>query len=477
MMEDSSYGSSEYSPEAEDLFAQYLLARDVGEAVDFEAFAEEHAEYTEELYGLHTDWDNVRGLLGRLETRRSTGAIAAEPEAQLQPDSAGAPESAASTEAQPSLDTQAPLDVQDSPEPAEAPAPAAAASESTSPEGESLDREFEAFGSAANPPQRRSSRPLVGALVAAVLVVGYVAVDLYRSREVLAREAEELSEQRTQARTLLDDVRAEHLVLQTEHVSLVADLAGEREVLAERERELELEREAARMLEAEKQDALSELGLEEQRAAVLARSVRCEVLRSSPLLHSSTLREDAAELESWRAEALELLAGRAELQSRREDLVGREGPGRREPLVADLGALLSALDALEPLAQRVSEELDLLARVQTALDQRPVAAKPAGLPRGVVLYMMEDATGRLRLGYRDLAVEFASDALERVPGRDLLLLPRWDDAQLSAEDARLATRLGYGRLSRLEVELLSLWAGLQADSRRVSSPGWALGSL
>ncbi|MCB9913653.1 MAG: hypothetical protein H6828_00730 [Planctomycetes bacterium] len=77
MMDDPSFGSSEYSPEAVELFAQYLLARDVGEDVDFEAFADEHADWTEELYGLHTDWDNVRGLLERLRVRPSPASAPA----------------------------------------------------------------------------------------------------------------------------------------------------------------------------------------------------------------------------------------------------------------------------------------------------------------------------------------------------------------------------------------------------------------
>lgn len=459
MMEESSFGSSEYSPEAEDLFAQYLLARDVGEALDFEAFAEEHSEYTEELYGLHTDWDNVRGLLGRLERRREVTPAAAPPppepqaaEPQVVPTE---PEPAALRSEQPAAEVEA-----------DAPLTGEVGAEYP---------EFEAFGSAVRPPTRRPLFAAVGVLVAVLCVVGYAAVDFYRTGEVLAREAEQLAQERTHTAALLDDERQEHLELQGEHALLAADLAGEREALAQRERELRAEQEVARALQVEKESALSELGLEEQRAELLARSVRCEVLCSSALLSSATLREEGAALELWNAEASALLAGRAELQGRRDELAQRVGPARLQPLLADLEALLVALDRLESLASRVASELELLARVQAALDQRPAAAKPAGLPRGVVLTMVEDASGRLRLGYRDLAIEFAGAELERVSGKQLLLLPRWGSEQLAAAHRLLALRLGYRELSGLEGELLSFEAGLLPDSRLSGSPGWALG--
>ena len=468
MMEESSFGSSEYSPEAEDLFAQYLLARDVGEELDFEAFATEHEEFTEELYGLHTDWDNVRGLLGRLERRREAAPTTASalPEPATEPPAEAEPEPtvAASAEAEPEL-----------------PAPPMEASAELAPTSGSADaqatefQEFEAFGSAASQPSRRPLHAALGLLVAVLLVVGYAALDFYRASEVLAREAEQLTYERTQTEALLDGERQEHMQLQGEHALLTADLAGERETLAQRERELRAEQEAARALLAEKESVLSELGLEEQRAEVLARSVRCEVLRSAPLLQSSTLRDEASALAQWRAEARELLDGREELQARHDELAQRSGPLRLQPLVSDLAGLLAALAQLEPVVSRAAQELELLARLQDELDRRPAAAQPAGLPRGVVLTMVEDASGRLRLGYRDLAVEFAEAELERVPGKELLLLPRWEGAPLPVDSARLAARLGYRKLSSLEAELLSFEAGLRADSRRSGPPSWALG--
>lgn len=67
MSGETRYGSSEYSSEAEELFATYVLRRKAGETVDFEALCAEHEGFADELYGLHTDWDNVSSLLGRLE--------------------------------------------------------------------------------------------------------------------------------------------------------------------------------------------------------------------------------------------------------------------------------------------------------------------------------------------------------------------------------------------------------------------------
>ena len=241
MMEESSFGSSEYSPEAEDLFAQYLLARDVGEELDFEAFATEHEELTEELYGLHTDWDNVRGLLGRLERRREAAPTTASalPEPATEPPAEAEPEPtvAASAEAEPEL-----------------PAPPMEASAELAPTSGSADaqatefQEFEAFCSAASQPSRRPLHAALGLLVAVLLVVGYAALDFYRASEVLAREAEQLTYERTQTEALLDGERQEHMQLQGEHALLTADLAGERETLAQRERELRAEQEAARTL-------------------------------------------------------------------------------------------------------------------------------------------------------------------------------------------------------------------------------------
>jgi len=77
MAGETRYGSSEYSSEAEELFAAYVLRRRSGEAVDFEALCAEHEGLADELYGLHTDWDNVSSLLGRLEGSREAPAASA----------------------------------------------------------------------------------------------------------------------------------------------------------------------------------------------------------------------------------------------------------------------------------------------------------------------------------------------------------------------------------------------------------------
>ena len=58
------------------LFALYVTRREAGERIDFEEYCAEHEHRTDELYGLHADWDNVAGLLRRvdlaLRTRRRT---------------------------------------------------------------------------------------------------------------------------------------------------------------------------------------------------------------------------------------------------------------------------------------------------------------------------------------------------------------------------------------------------------------------
>lgn len=74
MVPDPHYGSSEYSGEAEELFARFVLQHERGEDPDFEALCDEHPELADELYGLHADWDNVRSLLARLEGKRAAAA-------------------------------------------------------------------------------------------------------------------------------------------------------------------------------------------------------------------------------------------------------------------------------------------------------------------------------------------------------------------------------------------------------------------
>ncbi|MFT7668894.1 MAG: hypothetical protein ACI8X5_001594 [Planctomycetota bacterium] len=67
---ESNYGSSEYSAEAEQLFAKFLVEMESGTAPDFEEFCAEHDAEADELYGLHADWDNVRGLLALLKSQQ-----------------------------------------------------------------------------------------------------------------------------------------------------------------------------------------------------------------------------------------------------------------------------------------------------------------------------------------------------------------------------------------------------------------------
>lgn len=73
----SRYGSSEYSALAEELFAAFLRRRAAGEELDFEAYCAEHPEQADELDGLHADWDNLHGLLGRMGGLRELSPTAA----------------------------------------------------------------------------------------------------------------------------------------------------------------------------------------------------------------------------------------------------------------------------------------------------------------------------------------------------------------------------------------------------------------
>lgn len=80
------WGNSEYSEEAESLFADHL-ARQGGIGEEFEELCSAHPELADELEGLRADWENVAGIVERLR------------EAELAPAPPGPPEDASATAA------------------------------------------------------------------------------------------------------------------------------------------------------------------------------------------------------------------------------------------------------------------------------------------------------------------------------------------------------------------------------------------
>lgn len=439
MMDESTFGSSEYSAEAEELFAQYLLARDVGEPIDFESFAEEHEEWTEELYGLHTDWDNVRGLLGRLERAKGSGTEA-EVDAVRQ--------EAAEVVAAPVVPTET------------VPSESLAFEEGFEPQVSEVQ--------AGRSSRSMSTTIALGVLGLAVLGVGYVAFDFYRAGEVLAAESHRLTLEGEQTRELLAEEREEHGELRGQHQLLTVDLQSEREVRELKERELAAEQEAllasraeTELARSEMELAQAELQLEELRAEVLALLVACESLRGAPALTEPTLREDRGELDAWRSEVADVIFQREALTSKQAEL-------GEQVQVEGLQTLTQATSELARLDGRVRAELGLLKRVRVAVEElgaeSSVVAPEEVLPFGLVL--VEGETEE----YRDLAAAFGGGGLVRVPGDEDVFLASWD---LSGTEEALARRLGYRRLSRVEARALAQAAGLELPDGEL--PGWGLG--
>ncbi len=423
MMDESSFGSSEYSAEAEELFAQYLLARDVGEPIDFDAYASEHEQWTEELYGLHTDWDNVRGLLGRLRSKQEVGAPEPEPEPELQPE---------------------PVSAEERHEPEPEPVP---------------------------PVPLPSRRPFFAALGVLLLIacgVSFVAIELYRTGEVLAAESKRLEVEGEQTRGLLESVRQEVAVVEGERAALTTDLEQERAARAEREAQLASEQAALRAARTERERVESELRREAARVELLRLAVVAEELRHAAVLSGGSMRYQGAELEAWRTNAQEILEA-ARASSAQADEV-------------ELGEVFEALAALQV---RVTEELELLARAaahQQELEGQAGLLESFGLasggsagalalPPGIVVMETHGENPHL-WRFRDLTVEFASDELVYVPAREQgaapILLTRW--AELSSAEAELATRLGYRKLSAVEAAVLGANLGTEGGASR-----WARG--
>lgn len=316
------YGSSEYSTKAEELFAGYLLDAEGGAVRDFEDFCAEHDSYADELYGLHADWDNVRGLLAQLKGRRVESTPAPAPPApEPQPDRVELAKREAAIE---------PFSAADVPDP---------------------DDEYDG-----RPNRAWKVLATGGALVAVVTVIW--AAQLSRNTQVLAREKQSLVDEQDSTRKELESVRTESRALAEREAQLSTELSTEREAKGQIETDrdalnADLEKERARQQElaAEHEQLGAALALERTRsetALQAAREARVQVTalalraRGEQLMaREASLWPSSAErltpLGEWLADA-EQFAGRwRELEA--SSSAALEGSEQLAPLLAADGLI------------------------------------------------------------------------------------------------------------------------------------------
>jgi hypothetical protein len=312
-----SYGSSEYSAQAESVFAQYLLQLEEGTAPDFEAFCANHEDWADELYGLHADWDNVRGLLAQLQDRREasgTGAPSPVPDSEEEKDGHSQPESASPIEA---------------------------------PE--------------TSPPATRSHwrTTSVVALITA-LALGSWILDLRESSRVLAQDKMALTMEQEEQRQELELVRKSEELLAIESSALRLELdttLSEKQELKGRSdglaRDLKSEREAKSALELDKQGLARELEKERERqeiasaeaALMTARLEARDCIERELGLWPATT-EMLPLLEEWLEEAGELSTKLEELRPESSDGTAAE-PGPGQQLKRSMARIRQRLEALE----------------------------------------------------------------------------------------------------------------------------------
>ena len=295
---ESNYGSSEYSPQAEELFAQYLLMAETGTAPPFEEYCATHEDSADELFGLHADWDNVRGLLAQLEGKRGSSRA------------------------------QAPPPVEE-PAPVSEPAPVEVTTEShvappPTPIADDLAEQA-----------RGAGLPWKWMAAAGVIGCGLLALWGYRlqnSSRVLAQEKEALAEEGVQARQQLELAQQTGEQLEQEGEELQRELETtrsaknelqgrseglERDLESEREAKLELEQHQAtlaRELEQEKQQSLAAT-LTAERLACLV-DVKDLVEREASFWPAKAA--DIDRMAAWILEAEPVGERLADLQSRLE---------------------------------------------------------------------------------------------------------------------------------------------------------------
>jgi len=369
------YGSSEYSAEAEKLFARYLLARDSGEADDFEAddfeaFCAEHPDQEDELFGLHADWDNVRGLLGKLEAERA-GAAPPAPAAE------GAP----AAEEPPT-----------EPEPV-APAPTAGA---------------------------RAWKLGAAAATLAAIGLGLWATDLLSDSRVLAAEKKDLADEGSRVSAELATSREEGRRLTAAKTALESDLddtARQRDTALEESRgladRLQREAEARRTLDEQRERLAAELEEERKKEArthreLLRTRAKAELLATGELLRREatlwpTVPARARHIEGWLAEVEALATGlretRAGLAASEDDLdrARAEALGTAiEPLLGAEGLATRTRGRLERLrawrARLADEDAEAWAEVLAALAE-PAAGEVTWTPQCGLLPLGRGADG------------------------------------------------------------------------------------
>jgi hypothetical protein len=415
MVPDPHYGSSEYSSEAEELFARFVLEHERGEAPDFEALCDANPDLCDELYGLHADWDNVRGLLARLEGQRAASNPAAAP-------TGTAPAEALETEPQPGPRAEAPS--------AEGPQarPEGQAGDTatpTLPEGGAPSGIEVPFSPADVPvPEALARRvgtwkraAVVGAVASAALAVW--SLDLHRTRTVLAEESRTLRVESESTRGALLEAERRASELDEAQRRLDAELSTareERERLASRgtslEQDLAAERDRKAALERE-QESLRR-ALEEERDRTRAAAEEAARLGLQRELED-LLREERGLWPSVPGTASRL----ADWLTRARELDGRPGADGTSPLRGEDGLLARVALRLERLeACEAALEDEAWAEVVRALEGTPAAdlAPRFGLrPLGA-----DPATGLQR--FLDLRTRTgAEDGLEfqLVPGLEL----------------------------------------------------------
>ncbi len=519
MVPDPHYGSSEYSGEAEELFARFVLQHERGDDPDFEALCDEHPELADELYGLHADWDNVRGLLARLEGKRAAAAGSGPAPAGAggdEPPSGPGGEDLAGSSAgtgrgsavSPGHDGDAGSATSGPPGPVAAadrgpggdgPADSPADSPVDSPADSSVDEGTEevpgpsgatAVGRTARtaredgPPERpftpgdiperdtlerRAGRWRRAAVAAAIGVAALAAwtLDLHRTRTVLADESRGLRAERDTVRGELADAERLAAELDRDRRNLDEELGRtreEREALAGRstalERDLAAERDRGRAL-AEKQEALAR-ELAEEREEARAAAAEAERLALRVELEE-LLREERALWPSGPD-----TAGRLVLWlERARELAARAEATGAEAITSELGGdgpdgvhrLAAAERRLERLrACEAALEDPVWQEVARALDGTPAAGS---IPRHGLRPLGRDAdTGLWR--FADLRTDPGGE------GRpvELLLVLGPEPTSGAIEPFLVAARPWTEEARRGLLGTLVEAAGLDAEARR-----------
>lgn len=293
------YGSSEYSAQAEELFAQYLLSLEEGSAQEFEDFCADHEDWSDELYGLHADWDNVRGLIAQLEGKRSSTAV--EPPTEV-----------------PEVETPEPPKAE---EPVAEPRPSA-------------EQRSEPVATGAPGPTPLQWKLAAAVASVAVLALGYLSYSFKATSEVLANEKSLLESEGEKTLRELEtsqrngqELAKKGETLQKEldtTLSAKSELEGVRDNLA---RDLESERNAKTELEETKLTLAQELETERELKLAAAREAKLlgtlvdaramieREAKSWPTTHAL-----GGELTSWLSDAEDLALELEDLRTQLPDL-------------------------------------------------------------------------------------------------------------------------------------------------------------